>query len=74
MLAMAYQGEGNYEDSRKELATVIAEDEGQNREKCLYLTGYSYICEQKYADAVKPFRELVQKYLRETIRRRRRTF
>jgi tetratricopeptide (TPR) repeat protein len=62
MLAMAYLGDGSYEDSRKELATVVAEDEGKNREQCLYLTGYSYICEQKYADAVKPFHELVEKY------------
>lgn len=61
-LGLAYIGTGSYEDARSQFAQVINVDYGEHREKCLYLMGYSYICEQKYQDAVKPFNDLLNLY------------
>ena len=62
MLGLAYIGTAAYDDARNEFAQVINKDQGEYREKCLYLMGYSYICEQKYADAVRPFTDLIALY------------
>lgn len=62
MLGLAYLGTQSYDDARNEFAKVINTDQGEYREKCLYLTGYSFICEQKYQEAVKPFTDLIQLY------------
>lgn len=62
MLAMAYLGIGSYDECRAELKLVTEGEESKSRAQGLYLTGYSYICEQKYADAVQPFKALVSQY------------
>jgi outer membrane protein assembly factor BamD (BamD/ComL family) len=62
MLGLAYLATANYADARDQFAQVINKDRGAFREKCLYLTGYSYISEQKYAESLKPFRDLVNLY------------
>jgi TolA-binding protein len=62
MLGLAYVAAAAYEDARDQFAQVINKDTGEYREQCLYLTGYSYICEQKYSEVVKPFKDLVNLY------------
>jgi len=62
MLGLAYVAAAAYEDARDQFAQVINKDTGEYREQCLYLVGYSYICEQKYSEAVKPFKDLVNLY------------
>lgn len=62
LLAMAYLGNCDYAECRATLATVISTDNALYREQCLYLMGYTYVCERKYADAVQPFKELVRLY------------
>jgi len=55
-------GLGDYEQARNEFGKVINEDQGELREKCLYLMGYSYIAQGKYLEAVKPFTDLINLY------------
>jgi tetratricopeptide (TPR) repeat protein len=62
MLGLAYLATSNYADARDEFAQVINTDSGEFREKSLYLMGYSYISEQKYPEALKPFQDLVNLY------------
>ena len=62
MLGLAYIATAAYEDARDQFAQVINKDTGEHREQCLYLVGYSYICEQKYSEAVKPFKDLINLY------------
>ena len=62
LLGLTYLAETDYDNARNEFAKVINKDQGEYKEKCLYLLGYSYICEQKYGEAQKPFDDLVNLY------------
>ena len=62
MLGLAYLSNNNLEDARNEFAQVINQDEGEYREKCLYMMGYSFVIEQRYSEAVQPFNDLQKLY------------
>ncbi|MEN6626631.1 MAG: tetratricopeptide repeat protein [Candidatus Sumerlaeia bacterium] len=62
LLGLALIGASRYDDARNELAGIQNRDSGEYRERALYLIGYSFIIEQKYAEAVRPFTDLVNLY------------
>lgn len=62
LMGLSYLSVGNYESARNSLAQIINKDTGAYREKALYLMGYSFISQQKYAEAVKPFKDLKALY------------
>jgi tetratricopeptide (TPR) repeat protein len=58
LLGLAHIGAKSFSDARAELARVAAMSESKHRPQCLYLTGYAFVCEQKYPEALEPFLEL----------------
>lgn len=62
LLGLALIGAQRYGEARNELAGVQNKDTGELRERALYLIAYSYIIEQKYSEAVRPFTDLMNLY------------
>ncbi len=62
LLGLSYLASGEGELARGEFARVVNINDGEYREKCLYLMGYSLIAEQRYGEAEKPFRDLIGLY------------